>query len=54
MRDAWLIAKVATASLLIGAANIPAPQAQTTTSPPSGFHLLEATIDDVQSALLSK
>ena len=54
MRDPWLIAKAATASVLIGAANIPATQAQTSIPPATGFQLLETTIDDVHSALRSK
>ena len=45
MRHGRLIVKAATASILIGAANIPATQAQTKIPSPTGFHLLEATID---------
>ncbi len=54
MRARWLIATATTASFLIGAGNIPATQAQTPSPPPTGFHLLETTIDDVHSALQSR
>ena len=54
MRVRWLIATVTAASFLIGAAHIPATQAQTPSPPPTGFHLLETTIDEVHSALRSR
>lgn len=54
MCDRLWIAKVAVVSFLIGAANNPTTQAQTTSELPTAFHLLEATIDDVRTALSSR
>ncbi len=54
MRHGRLIVKTATAWILIGAANILATQAQTKIPSPTGFHLLETTIDGVHSALQSR
>jgi amidase len=54
MGKRFWIATAAAVLLLMDAANNSGMQAQTTTSTPSTFHLLESTIDDVHAALRSK
>jgi amidase len=54
MRDRSWIATVAAVILLIGAATNSSTQGQATALAPTGFHLLEGTIDNVHAALRAK
>ena len=54
MRDSILIANIVLAVVLVFNAGDASAQAQPPSATPAGFHLLETTIDDIQTAFQSK
>ena len=54
MRDSILIANIVLAAVLVFNAGDASAQAQRPSATPAGFHLLETTIDDIQTAFQSK